>query len=119
MEPQQNQKHGQILQQNLQLQDQYLLQQQQIDPPSATIHTFLRMFSQKVNINAPKPTDDIWIGVSHIFVPTFWCSKCNRWSSHHDKIHDERIRWQNMKDAQMAKQVEYRKQTQQSHYGPP
>jgi hypothetical protein len=24
-----------------------------------------------------------------------------------------------MKDAQIAKQVEYRKQTQQSHYGPP
>jgi hypothetical protein len=37
----------QILQQNSQLQDQYLLQKQQIDPPSATIHTFLRMLSQK------------------------------------------------------------------------
>jgi hypothetical protein len=24
-----------------------------------------------------------------------------------------------MKDAQITKQVEYRKQTQQSHYGPP
>jgi hypothetical protein len=47
MELQQNQKHGQILQQNSQLQDQYPSQQQQIDPPSATIHTFLRMFSQK------------------------------------------------------------------------
>jgi hypothetical protein len=31
----------------------------------------------------------------------------------------ERIRWQNMKDAQVEKQVEYIKQTQQSHYGPP
>jgi hypothetical protein len=72
-----------------------------------------------VNIDAPNPTDNIWIGVSHVFLPTFWCSKCDSWSSHHVKIHDERIRWQNMKDAQMAKQVEYRKQTQQSHYGPP
>jgi hypothetical protein len=48
------------------------------------------------------------MGVSHVFVPTFWCVKCDSWSSHHDKIHDERIRWQNMKD-----------ENQQSHYGPP
>jgi hypothetical protein len=82
--------------------------------PYLSTHVFT-----KVNIDAPKPTDTIWIGVSHIFLPTFWCVKCNSWSSHHDKIHDERIRWQNMKDAKIAKQVEYRKQTQQSHYGPP
>jgi hypothetical protein len=82
--------------------------------PYLSTHVFT-----KVNIDAPKPTDNIWIGVSHVFVPTFWCAKCNSWSSHHDKIHDECIRWQNMKDAQVAKQVEYRKQTQQSHYGPP
>jgi hypothetical protein len=73
----------------------------------------------KVNIDAPKPTDNIWIGVSHVFLPTFWCEKCNSWSSHHDKMHDKRIRWQNMKDAQVAKQVEQRKQNQQNHYGPP
>jgi hypothetical protein len=42
----------------------------------------------KVNIDAPKPTDNIWIGVSHVFLPTFWCSKCDSWSSHHYKIHD-------------------------------
>jgi hypothetical protein len=72
-----------------------------------------------VNIDAPKLTDNIWIGVSHVFLPTFWCSKCNSWSSHHDKIHDERIRWQNMKDAQVEKQVEYRKHTHPCHYGPP
>jgi hypothetical protein len=40
-------KHGQILQQNSQLQDQYPPHQQQINPPSATIHTFLRMLSHK------------------------------------------------------------------------
>jgi hypothetical protein len=73
----------------------------------------------KVNIDAPKPTDNIWIGVSHVFLPTFWCAKCDSWSSHHDKIHDKRIRWQNMKDAQVAKQLEQRKQNQQNHYGPP
>jgi hypothetical protein len=74
---------------------------------------------KKVNIDAPKPTDNMWIDSSRIFLPTIWCSKCDSWSSHHDKLHDERIRWQTMKNAQMAKQDEYRKQTQQSHYDPP
>jgi hypothetical protein len=69
--------------------------------PYLSTHVFT-----KVNIDAPKPTDNIWIGVSHVFLPTFWSSKCNSCSSHHDKIHDERIRRKNMKDAQMAKQVE-------------
>jgi hypothetical protein len=54
--------------------------------PYLSIHVFT-----KVNIDAPKPTYNIWIGVSHIFLPTFWCAKCNSWPSHHDKIHDERI----------------------------
>jgi hypothetical protein len=69
----------------------------------------------KVNIDAPKPADSIWIGTSHVFLPTFWCAKCDSWSSHCYKLHDERIRWQTMKNAQMVKQDEYRKQTQQSH----
>jgi hypothetical protein len=73
----------------------------------------------KVNIDAPKPTDNIWIGTSHVCLPTFWCSKCDSWSSHHDKLHDDRIQWQTMKKSQMVKQDEYQKQTQQSHYGPP
>jgi hypothetical protein len=81
-------------------------------------YLFTHVFT-KVNIDAPKPTDNIWIGVSHVFLPTFWCAKCDSWSSHHAKIHDERIRWQTMKDAQVAKQVEQRKQNQQNHYGPP
>jgi hypothetical protein len=82
--------------------------------PYLSTHVFTN-----VHIDAPTPTDNISTGVSHVFLPNFWCSKCNSWSSHHDKIYDERIRWQSMKDAQVAKQVEYRKQTQQSHYGPP
>jgi hypothetical protein len=82
--------------------------------PYLSTHVFT-----KVNIGAPKPTYNIWIGVSHFVLPTFWCSKCDSWSSHNDKIHDERIRWQTMKDAQAAKQVEQQKQTQQNHYGPP
>jgi hypothetical protein len=73
----------------------------------------------KININEPKPTDNIWIGTSHVFLPTFWCQKCNNWSSHHDQLHDERICWQNNKNAQMAKMDEHHKQTEQNHYGPP
>jgi hypothetical protein len=117
-EKQQNRKNGQRLQQNSPLRDQYLLQQPCKDLPSAMINTFPHVFT-KVNIDAPKPTDNIWIGFSHVFLPTFWCAKCDSWSSHHEKIHDERIRWQNMKDAQIAKQLEQRKQNQQNHYGPP
>jgi hypothetical protein len=66
--------------------------------PYLSTHVFT-----KVNIDALKPTDKIWIGISHVFLPTFWCLKCDIWPSHHGKIHDERIRWQNMKNAQMAK----------------
>jgi hypothetical protein len=70
--------------------------------PYLSMHVFT-----KVNIDAPKPTDNIWIGTSHVFLSTFWCSTCDSWSSHHDKLHDERIRWQTMKNAQMVKQDEY------------
>jgi hypothetical protein len=73
----------------------------------------------KVNLDPPKPTDNVWIGISHVLLPTFWCSKCNSWSSHHDKLHDERLRWQAMKNAQLSKQEEYRKQNPQNHYSPP
>jgi hypothetical protein len=72
-----------------------------------------------VNIDAPKPTENIWISTSRVFLSAFWCSKYDSWSSHYDKLYDECIRWQTMKNAQMAKQDEYRKQTHQSHYGPP
>jgi hypothetical protein len=119
MEQQQNQKHGQILKKKLTT-PRSISTAATIDRSTISYDPYLstHVFT-KVNIDAPKPTYNIWIGASHVFLLTFWCSKCNSWSSHHDKIHDERIRWQNMKDAQMAKQVEYRKQTQQSHYGPP
>jgi hypothetical protein len=73
----------------------------------------------KINIDEPKPTYNIWIVTSHEFLPTFWCQKCNSWSSHHDQLHDERIRWQTNRNAQMAKMDDQRKQTQQNHYGPP
>jgi hypothetical protein len=82
--------------------------------PYFSTHVF-----KKVNIDAPKPTDNIWIGTSHVLLPTFWCSKCDSWSSHHDKLHGKRIRWQTMKNAQLAKQDDYQKQTQQNHYGHP
>jgi hypothetical protein len=82
--------------------------------PYLSTHVFI-----KVNIDAPTPTDNILIRTSHLFLPTFWCAKCDSWSSHHDKLHEKCIGWQTMKNAQMAKQDEYRKQTQQSHYDPP
>jgi hypothetical protein len=65
----------------------------------------------KVNLDAPKPTYNICIGASHILLPTFWCSKCDSWSSHHDKLHDERLQWPEMKNGQLSKQEDYRKQT--------
>jgi hypothetical protein len=73
----------------------------------------------KINITKPKPTYNIWIGASDVFLPTFWCQKCNSWSSHHDHLHNERTRWQNNKNTQMAKMDEQHKQTKQNHYGPP
>jgi hypothetical protein len=77
-----------------------------------------RVFT-KVNHEAPAPTDKVWIGTSHVLLPTIWCSKCDSWSSHHDKFHYERTRWQAMKNAQLLKQEEYRKQNPQNHYDPP
>jgi hypothetical protein len=59
--------------------------------------------------------DNIWIGISHVFLPTFWCPKCEKWTSHPESYHEEHTRWQTMKDAQMAKQEENRKQ---NPYGP-
>jgi hypothetical protein len=49
--------------------------------PYRSTHVFM-----KVNLDAPKPTDNVWIGTSHVFLPTFWCSKCDSWSSHHDNF---------------------------------
>jgi hypothetical protein len=82
--------------------------------PYRSTHVFT-----KVNNEAPAPTDNVWIGTSHIFLPTFCCSKCDSWPSHHEKLHDEHTRWQAMKNAQLAKQEEYRKQNPHNHYSPP
>jgi hypothetical protein len=72
----------------------------------------------KVNHEVPKPADNVCIGTLHVFLPTFWCLKCDSWSSHHDKLHDEGTRWQAMKNAQLLKQEDYRKQNPHNHYGP-
>jgi hypothetical protein len=109
---------GKIHQQNKQHQDQYLPLQQWIDTISVTTNRSTHVFT-KVNLDAPKPTDNVWIGTSHILLPTFWCSKCDSWSSHHDKLHDKRLQWQAMKNDQLLKQEEYRKTNPQNHYGPP
>jgi hypothetical protein len=71
--------------------------------PYLSTHVFT-----KVNIDAPKPTDSICIGNSHVFLPTFWCAKCDSWSSHHDKIHDERIRRHSMADNEKCTNGEIR-----------
>jgi hypothetical protein len=62
----------------------------------------------KLNHEAPKPIDNVLI-----------CTECDSWSSHHDKLHEERTKWQEMKNAQLLKQEEYRKQNPHNHYGPP
>jgi hypothetical protein len=36
--------------------------------PYLSTHVFTKM-----NIDAPKPKDNIWIGATHVFVSTFWC----------------------------------------------
>jgi hypothetical protein len=64
--------------------------------PYQSMHVFTK--------NAPKPTYNVCIVTSHVLLPTFWCSKWDSWSSHHDTLHDERLRWQAMKNAQLSKQ---------------
>jgi hypothetical protein len=81
--------------------------------PRQSKHIFTR-----INIHETKPTDNICISTSHVFLPTFWCQKCNSWSSHHDQLHDEHNRWQNNKTVQLAKLDEEYKQNKQNHYGP-
>jgi hypothetical protein len=41
--------------------------------------------------DAPKPTDNVLIGISHTHVPTCWCPKCDRWESHPESIHRDRM----------------------------
>jgi hypothetical protein len=53
---------------------------------------------------------NFWIGVSHVFIPTLWCPKCDRWMNHHESLHDDGTHWQAAKDAELAKQEEHRKQ---------
>jgi hypothetical protein len=39
------------------------------------------------------PTDNVWIGIPHLFLPTFWCPKCEKWTSRPESLHEERARW--------------------------
>jgi hypothetical protein len=63
----------------------------------------------KTNHDAVAPTEKVSIRVSHVFLPTCWCPKCDRWTSHHENLHDDRTLWQAAKEAQLAKQEENRK----------
>jgi hypothetical protein len=67
MEQQQNQKHGQILKKKLTTPRSISTAATTYRPtisydPYLSTHVFT-----KVNIDAPTPTDNIWIGVSHVF----------------------------------------------------
>jgi hypothetical protein len=58
----------------------------------------------KSNHDAPTLGDSVWIGISHVFLPTFWCPKCNKCVSHLESLHDAHIHWQADESAKMGKQ---------------
>jgi hypothetical protein len=70
----------------------------------------------KSNHAAGAPTDNVWIGISHVFLPTLWCPKCEKWVSHPKSLNDDHTRWQTAKDAQKEK-IDQDKRN--NHYGPP
>jgi hypothetical protein len=39
----------------------------------------------------PKPTDNVWIGISHVHLPTCWCPLCESWESHPESLHHDRM----------------------------
>jgi hypothetical protein len=112
---QQRRESGQTHQQNKQHLDRSLPPQQLIDQISAMTHTDQHTHSRKYIMKHMRQqttsgnvwqrlatSGNVWIGTSHVFLPTWCCSKCDSWSSYHD----ERTRWQAMKNAQLAKQEE-------------
>jgi hypothetical protein len=56
----------------------------------------------KSNHDAAKPDENVWIGIYHVSLSTFWCPKCNKWESHYDSLHEDRTHWQNEKSAQQV-----------------
>jgi hypothetical protein len=34
-----------------------------------------------------KPTDSVWIGISHVHLPTFWCPLYESWENHPESLH--------------------------------
>jgi hypothetical protein len=39
----------------------------------------------------PKPTDNIWIGISPVHLPTYWCPLCEIWEIHPESPHTDRM----------------------------
>jgi hypothetical protein len=70
----------------------------------------------KSNHDAEKPTDNVWIRISRVFLPTFWYPRCNKWVRHPESLHAEHTRWQNAKDAQQGGKQDQHKRP--NHYGP-
>jgi hypothetical protein len=70
----------------------------------------------KSNNDTEKTNDNVWIVISHAFLPTCWCPKCNKWASHPDSLHEVCTRWKNDK---AAHQVGKQDQTKiPNNYGP-
>jgi hypothetical protein len=60
--------------------------------------------------NEPKPTDNVWIGISHTYLPTLWCPKCNKWDSHPETLLKDRMRFIDM--------MEEKNSRKEQNYGP-
>jgi hypothetical protein len=40
--------------------------------------TYTKHRFTKSNHDADKPTENVWIGISHVFLPTLWCPKFDK-----------------------------------------
>jgi hypothetical protein len=52
-------------------------------------HGLSQQLNKQLGDRSPAPTNNVWTRVSHVFLPTFWCPKCNKWTSHHESLHDD------------------------------
>jgi hypothetical protein len=57
-----------------------------------------------------KLTDNVWIGISHTYLPILWCPKCNTWGSHPEILHEGRMSFLKMMAEKNARK--------EQHYGP-
>jgi hypothetical protein len=60
--------------------------------------------------DAPKPTEYVWIGISHTYLPTSWWPKCNKWGSHPESLNEDLMSFIKMMAERNAKK--------EQQYGP-